>query len=65
MKQITFNVPDSTIVIHCIVITNETDATNINAEFYDLRGGETEFTPMISNGTNQNKHTGGDEDGNA
>ena len=65
MKQITFNVPDSTIVMHCIVITQETNTTNINAEFYDIRDGATEFTPMIHDGMKQNKDTGGDTDGNA
>ena len=63
MKQITFNVPDSAIMMHCIVITNERNTTNINAEFYDLRDGKTEFTPNVHSGTNQN--TGGDTDGNA
>ncbi len=68
MKQITFNVPDDTIVMHCMVIRHTENKSGgmdagINAEFYDLRTGQTEFTPIVTAGMNQNK--GGSEDGNA
>lgn len=50
MKKITFNVPDNTIIMHCLVVSDaEVDGknvTNLNAEFYDLRTGQTEFTPQ-------------------
>lgn len=68
MKQITFNVPDDTIIMHCMVIRHKKTENgrmdaDIGAEFYDLRSGQTEFTPIIKDGYSQN--TGGESDGNA
>lgn len=52
MKKIVFNVPDNTEVMHVVcvnpyVMRNGKIGTNLNAQFYDLRGGQTEFTPDI------------------
>lgn len=52
MKKVIFNVPDNTEVMHVIcvnpyVMSNWKTGTNLNAQFYDLRGGQTEFTPDI------------------
>lgn len=68
MKQITFNVPDDTIVLHCMVIrhTKNEDGTygaDFDAEFYDLRNGQTEFTPEVKRRNEQD--AGGESDGNA
>lgn len=52
MKKITFNVPDETEIMHVICVNPRSEAngkswTNLNAQFYDLRTGQTEFTPDI------------------
>lgn len=52
MKKVTFNVPDNTEVMHVICVShypmaNGQYGANLNAQFYDLRGGKTEFTPDI------------------
>lgn len=52
MKKVIFNVPDNTEVMHVVcvnpyVMRNGKIGTNLNAQFYDLRGGQTEFTPDI------------------
>lgn len=52
MKKVTFNVPDNTEVMHVVcvnpyVMENGKTGANLNAQFYDLRGGQTEFTPDI------------------
>lgn len=52
MKKVTFNVPDNTEVMHVICMgwypmENGRTQTNLNAQFYDLRSGQTEFTPDI------------------
>lgn len=52
MKKIVFNVPDNTEVMHVVcvnpyVMRNGKIGTNLNAQFYDLQGGQSEFTPDI------------------
>lgn len=52
MKKVTFNVPDNIEVMHVICVSryqmeNGQTGANLNAQFYDLRGGQTEFTPDI------------------
>lgn len=52
MKKVTFNVPDNIEVMHVICVSqypmeNGKTGANLNAQFYDLRGGQTEFAPDI------------------
>lgn len=52
MKKVTFNVPDNIEVMHVICVSrypmgNRQTGANLNAQFYDLRNGQTEFTPDI------------------
>ena len=52
MKKVTFNVPDNIEVMHVICVSrypmeNGKTGANLNAQFYDLREGRTEFTPDI------------------
>lgn len=47
MKQITFNVPDNTVVAHLMIVTNDNNTMSLNAQFFGVYGEEREYTPDV------------------
>lgn len=51
MKDITFHVPDDTVVMHLVLIRSTYNEAHdcievgVNGAFYDLRYGKTDFSP--------------------